>query len=356
MTSTHNTVPNGPNSPQVKTEWRVSTNSTVIGTGTNITVYPNSNTTYTATFSVNGNTCSEIDYVSVQVVNDPVVSLTTNSACNGAPFGSIDVSLVGYSNWTWFIQYVTLYKSNGVAVDPTNLIHNQVGLTRTIDKIPPGDYYLVIKRPSGCGDYTTPVFTIHQDVAPNTNVASIYQPKCNGEKGAIYLSNPTNGSAAPFTYNWHGPNGYFNVVGPNALNLVPGTYSVSITSAKGCTSILNGLTINPVTVPPISITVNAYNPTCYGKVNGGISLSITGGNQPTVTWSNGMSGSSISSLAGGTYTYTVTDLNGCQKTGSVTLSYSLSSGITVNEAITHSSCQGTNDGAITLNTPAGFKL
>ncbi|MFH1319039.1 MAG: T9SS type A sorting domain-containing protein [Bacteroidota bacterium] len=69
----------------------------------------------------------------------------------------------------------------------------------------------------------------------------------------------------------------------------------------------------------LSITTSANNPTC-GNNNGSATASVSGGTSPyTYSWSSGGSSSTETGLGTGTYTVTVTDNNGCQATGSVTL-------------------------------------
>jgi gliding motility-associated-like protein len=63
------------------------------------------------------------------------------------------------------------------------------------------------------------------------------------------------------------------------------------------------------------------NPDCVGDLNGGVAiLQVVGGNTPyTYAWSNGSAGTSIANLAPGTYTVTVSDINGCKYTETFTL-------------------------------------
>ncbi|HRG88572.1 MAG TPA: T9SS type A sorting domain-containing protein, partial [Chitinophagales bacterium] len=57
-----------------------------------------------------------------------------------------------------------------------------------------------------------------------------------------------------------------------------------------------------------------------GNSNGSVTANPTGGTAPyTYNWSNGGSAASISGLAAGTYTVTITDNAGCTKVSGVTL-------------------------------------
>lgn len=59
---------------------------------------------------------------------------------------------------------------------------------------------------------------------------------------------------------------------------------------------------------------------CNGGNDGSIIANISGGTQPlSFIWSSGQTTSTITGLTAGTYTLTVTDLNGCSTTGSITV-------------------------------------
>jgi hypothetical protein len=70
----------------------------------------------------------------------------------------------------------------------------------------------------------------------------------------------------------------------------------------------------------ISVSFNAANVSCNGGNNGMAAARPTGGVSPyTYLWSTGQTTKLISSLYQGTYTVTVTDANGCTKSGTVVI-------------------------------------
>lgn len=134
-------------------------------------------------------------------------------------------------------------------------------------------------------------------------------------------SGAANGSASvipdtpDFTYLWNDPSAQTSAT---ATGLLAGNYSVTITDASGCTTTLN-TTIGPAA--PVSIaSLVATDESCAGTGDGTATASATGGTAPyTYTWSNGVSGPSITAGAG-TYTVSVTDVNGCAPAnGSITI-------------------------------------
>ena len=107
----------------------------------------------------------------------------------------------------------------------------------------------------------------------------------------------------PIVYSWS--NG---ATTSKVLNLTPGTYSVTVTDAKG-----NTLTLSESisSSPPIVISETITNPYCSGAASGVIELNVSGGSGGyTFLWSNGMTQQNIMNLSSGLYTVTVTDSTG----------------------------------------------
>ncbi|MEO8588366.1 MAG: PKD domain-containing protein [Flavobacteriales bacterium] len=118
-----------------------------------------------------------------------------------------------------------------------------------------------------------------------------------------------------FTYLWNDPAGQTTAT---ATGLLGGNYSVTATDAFGCS-----ITLNTPIGPMAAITLASLTATdepCAGGNDGTATASATGGTAPyTYTWSNSATGPSITTGAG-TYTVSVTDVNGCTPaTGTITI-------------------------------------
>lgn len=122
------------------------------------------------------------------------------------------------------------------------------------------------------------------------------------------------GGVAPYTYLWS--NGQ---VGANTINLMSGTYTVSVTDASGCMS-TNSATITQTQGPSVTAQVTTQA-TC---TTGGTATATATGGQPAYTylWSNGATTPTATNLAPGIRTVTVTDANGCAASASVTITQS----------------------------------
>lgn len=178
------------------------------------------------------------------------------------------------------------------------------------------NYTVTIKDANQCtGTGVFVIGTTNGPVAVNTSTQSV---TCfggsNGSVNATVL-----GGNSPFSYtlmpgNVNNTNGVF-------ASLTPGTYSVTVTDANGCTlsttAIVNAL-------PALLITTPSTTPvSCFGGNNGSLSVSASGGNnvysfnlQPSnITNTTG----SFNGLSANTYTVQVTDGNNCTKTSTLTI-------------------------------------
>jgi hypothetical protein len=175
----------------------------------------------------------------------------------------------------------------------------------------PGSYYLNVTLPTGCPlpervsvvdyDPTKPFF--NQPVATGS-VA------CNGNDGTITLS--VSGGTSPYSYLWS------NAATTRDLSgLLPGTYTVTITDANGCTIQTTAEVLAPVATV---ITPQIVELDCFGDSDGSISLSVMGKAPLSYLWTDGKTSTRFGNLGAGTYTVTITNADNCQTIASYTLS------------------------------------
>lgn len=167
---------------------------------------------------------------------------------------------------------------------------------------------------------------------------------CAGTASGSATAIPSGGTL-PYTYAWS--NGG---VTQTISGIAAGIYGVTVTDAKGCEVSAN--TISVQELPEIEITFNVTDISCSNQNVGIITAMVTGGTGPyAYLWSNGMTSSTISGLAAGTYSLTVTDANGCTGTGMATVNQTpnLSAGATS----TNITCAGFNNGTATAIVSGG---
>lgn len=123
----------------------------------------------------------------------------------------------------------------------------------------------------------------------------------------------TTGGTAPYTYLWSNDS-----TGPVITGLEEGTYTVTVTDFGGCTAVNQNFVF--FQNEGIWLTDSVAHILCFGDDNGFGHVGPMTGTMPyTYSWSNGDSTQDILNLMPGTYTVTVTDVNGCSNSTSVTV-------------------------------------
>ena len=280
--------------------------------------------TYTVTVTDN-NGCTSTNTVAI---NQPLeltstISANANLLCFGDADGSATISATGgvlpYSyNW-----------SNGLN-------------TTTIDNLTAGTYSVTVTDSNGCT--TTNSITINQPNILNANISSL-NVACNAANNGSASVTATGGTS-PYYYNWS--NGS---ISNSVNNLAIGNYSVTVTDANGCTASNSVIITEPTILNTIINSVS--NVSCFGGNNGSANVSVSGGTSPySYNWSNGSVNNPATGLISGTFNVTITDINGCTATNSVSINQPtlLSSFITTS---TNVSCNGGNDGSASATVNGG---
>ena len=179
--------------------------------------------------------------------------------------------------------------------------------TATITNLPSANYTVVVTDTNGCSvEKTVPVAPFACSMAANITSSNISCFGNNDGQATVTLAN----GLSPFTYEWS--NGETTAT---VSNLAPGTYTVEVSDAVNCPAFTEVIIAEP-TLLEAAITAQA-NADC-GQANGSATAEGTGGTGSlTYEWSNGETTTSVTGLAGGTYTVSVTDANDCVATTEV---------------------------------------
>ncbi|MBS1619598.1 MAG: hypothetical protein JST76_13830, partial [Bacteroidetes bacterium] len=140
--------------------------------------------------------------------------------------------------------------------------------------------------------------------------------------------------------------------GTNPINVPAGTYNYTVSDAHNCQQTGSVTVTQPASA--FTVTASHTDVRCKGVPTGTITLAETGGTTPynVVTWSGGLTGTNPTNIAAGTYGYTVTDANGCQQTGSVTVTEPANA-FAVAQTHTDVQCYGAATGTISLTQSGG---
>jgi len=102
--------------------------------------------------------------------------------------------------------------------------------------------------------------------------------------------------------------------------------------------------------PDIYLTTSIQNPSCIGSLTGSIALILD--TNTFVQWHDGDTGTTRSNLGAGVYKFTLTNLNGCTRTDSVSIFDPLPRITTY--AKSDISCYGADDGVISISSFGGI--
>jgi gliding motility-associated-like protein len=281
---------------------------------------------YTVTIT-DANGCTATGSTSVSQPSPISIHLMpTTIACTGNATGSITTLITGGTGsyaYNW---------SNGIG----NVQHP--------NNLSPGTYHLTVTDGNGCTK--TASATIIQLPPMSVGVQNVSNISCHGGNNGSINLNIINGTA-PFSFNW--TNGIGNTQNPN--NLSVGNYSVTVTDANGCTATTSATLTAPIA---LSASATSLSVSCHGGNNGSITLTRSGGVLPySYAWSSPSIGNvqNPTNLAAGTYTVTITDGNGCQKTASTLVAQPPI--LSVSLTNTNITCHGASNASITTNVSGG---
>ena len=246
------------------------------------------------------NGCSKVQTV---IITQPSAGLTsmisnsTNISCFGGNDGSATATVSGGSapySYSW----------NTV---PVQTLATATGLNA-------GNYTVSISDINGCS--TSTAVTITEPVGVTANIASQTNVFCSGNSTGSATAAAIGGTL-PYTYSW---DTIPNQTSDMAVNLPIGTYTVTITDAKGCTATTQAIITEPNGI--IISIASQTNVDCFGNNTGAVSISAGGGaGALSYSWDTNpvQTTPSLTGLIAGTYNLTVTDANNCIKVQTVTI-------------------------------------
>ena len=273
--------------------------------------------------------CTATKCVTVNDLPPGVATISTSIdvSCNGGNDGSATVSMAGGQvpftyNWD----------------DPS------AQTTQTAMGLQAGTYIASVTDSFGCVVTATTVIADPPALTLTTTGDSV---TCNGicDGRATVIGA---GGTTPYSYLW---NDLLAQTNDTAVGLCLGAYTVTITDAMGCFT--SGT--QAIDEPAAIVLTESHSDANCGQADGIATVTVTGGTSPyAYLWSNSATTAFINNILAGTYIVTVTDVNSCLQTLSVTIGDLNGPAATIT-ASGSVSCYGGNDGfattAVTGGTP-----
>jgi len=264
------------------------------------------------------------DSLSVSITEPSILSATYSTidvSCHGGNDGLINVTIsggVGSYSFLWNDSITQQNRSNITA----------------------GNYYVDVMDSNGC-ILPRLYFTITEPIASVISVL-VTEVDCFGnDEGSIDITYTSSPTVIFNTFDWVGPNG-FSSSSDDIYNLESGLYTLTIVENSICTINASYFIQQPL---EIFVDESVQQIGCYASAT----LTISGGTPNyTVIWG----GVNPQELTAGTYTYLVTDQNGCTFLDTILIQQPTQS-LSANYTSTNVSCNGGNDGTVNVFANGG---
>ena len=216
------------------------------------------------------------------------------------------------------------------------------------------DWDVYVQDANGC--ITMNTITITADPLPTVTTPALASNQCSANSGFTFTATGASG-VTPYQYSINGGASY--QASPTFTVNTPGSYTVTIRDANGCTA--TSATPTVVYEPLTSIAAVTKELDCSASPDAVITVTISGGSTPftyTVQKGAGAPSAPSASITGPTFTYSVsladvdnytfeiTDANGCTSTSTITVNPITNPVATA--TTTDANCNGASDGSVQL--------
>ena len=248
---------------------------------------------------------------------------------------------------------ITCSQPNGTATSnasggtsPYSYSWSNGATTATVSNLQAATYILTITDNNGCtvlDTATVDSIPVPKAVFTNTKTVSCYGGADGSLTVLVHQGTPI------YSYSWSTGSTDSTIIG-----LATGNYTVTVTDAKGCTSVANALLGQPQ-VKLGGITTSASNAATCNTNNGTLTVRGTGGTPGyTYLWFNNSNDSVVSGLAPQSYSVQITDSKGCVDTATFNVQAVPMPVITFpNGNVINPTCSDATNGSATAAVNAG---
>jgi gliding motility-associated-like protein len=284
---------------------------------------------------------SAIFEIKESAVNLSITATIDNNAnCNS---NSGVISAIARDGTAPYLYQITTSATPPLATDPSWASANVFNRDANT-------YYVHVKDAYGCIQTTPVALVLPLDPEPVIDLALTNQ--CTVTEGNFEIDvTLTTPGVGPYSFSIDGGAFQTNVAPFTISNLSSGTHSVEVQDANGCGNLVNITIETPLGLTPAITAL----PTCPNN-DGEITVTGSGGTgsytyeilTPIVVAPQ--ASTTFSGLAAGTYTVRITDTN-TLCTADATVSLDAATPVVFTTTPTDVSCNGGNDGTITVNLP-----
>ena len=268
--------------------------------------------------------CTVLTDASISMIPAPLISSTFVQPICGASNGSIDITASG-------------------GTQPYAYLWNTGATTEDLNSITDGVYSVTVTDANFCANsITVNLICISAPPCLLTVNAAPMNVSCFGANDGGAAVNVLNATGA-LTYQWSNGQTFPNLNGVGA-----GTYTLNVHDGIGC-AVSTTVTVSQPN--DINLTTIASDVNCYGNSSGSATATVSGGFAPySYLWNNGATTFNIQNVISNTYSVTVTDNNGCNKSASIVVNQPPA--FIVNANASNASC-GLANGSIDLTAFGG---
>ncbi|NRD23691.1 T9SS type B sorting domain-containing protein [Winogradskyella litoriviva] len=302
---------------------------------------------------MDANGCTAVtNEIEIEPLNPPT-DLTFDSTPITCPTNTTTITITSVTGGIGTLEYQ-------ISAPASNVTSYQT--STSFSDLEPGTYTFQVKDEKDCVYSET--YTVDPIPVPTLAVVLTKDLDCTTSADAIITG--TISGPAPYTYAVSFNGGTYTDLGATGTPFTystsnDGTYQFQITDANGCIAESSVISVEPLSLPELSVVTQTQPILCNGDTNGAIEVTIdtTVGTPPFVinvfNDSTGTDyGTQTSSLPAGSYTVTVTDSKSC--TATETIDINEPDALQVDYDAIDITCNitgGTSQGSVIVNSVVG---
>ena len=202
-------------------------------------------------------------------------------------------------------NYVSYFDQGVFKLNAQDLIGSQIDVIE-LNSILSSGIIRFIQNVNGCIINITSAYQI----VDSPSILTTTTPSSCSENTGTATASVTLGSSSSITKYWSTGESSNTI-----SNLNPGAYYFNVNDGNNC----HATALASVLSSDITMNGTITNVSCFGEMDGGVAVTVSGSSDYQIVWSNGYFGNNLTNVGAGTYECTLYDANGCQVQSSFTI-------------------------------------